>query len=297
MPLSEDSVATPTGVDPNRLRLDGRPIYRSHERLRALIGGRLSESDAALLAVPLEENEGLPRWRPPGGGALVSATTLAPKARAALEARRKEIVARIKRLATALEGQGEAGQVAAQMIRLALVTPEGASCLYAEGEQPVLVAWGMAAPGQDLTATAEAQTEIEPGVAEESPLPGTAPRQAPVIPAAAALGVPAESTAVPGSQQGRCGAFWLAWLLPVLLALLLAWLLWRAWLEPRPVVEVVTPRRGPRRTRCRSSRLAAKRCTYSSRLWPHLAMSWTNSASRSRRQRPNRNRSRIHHPS
>ncbi|MBK1678489.1 hypothetical protein CKO38_17850, partial [Rhodospirillum rubrum] len=137
----------------------GKPVVHSHDRLSALLRVHIGQEAQALLAEPVFEDAppadggaDLRRpigWKSPRGGVLT------PLSAAANPGLLRDRFARLEREITALcarlSTQGEAGQSAADSLRLALITPEGGAWLYADHDQPVLVCWGLGRPGQ-LTA-------------------------------------------------------------------------------------------------------------------------------------------------
>jgi outer membrane biosynthesis protein TonB len=217
----------------------GRPVLDSQPKLAALIRSQLPDADAAFLALPERDGTGrIAGWRAASGRPLRAAVSLAPAARAALEARAAAATGRIEALAQKLEPQGDAGRVAAHSLRCALVTPTGIDSLQADGELPVRIFWGMARPGQ-----ARPQLDLGP------PKPAATPA-VPVAGASAASGATAATAGVealdpvppPLATPPGAGRSWplVAWALPAALLGLLAWLILLT-LTPLPpiVVDVV----------------------------------------------------------
>ncbi|MGB0695775.1 MAG: VWA domain-containing protein [Rhodospirillaceae bacterium] len=179
----------------------------SHRELADLLQASLGKAEGAFLAL---DTDGLERV---ADGSAHQAT-----------------MARIAGLADRLEAQGSAGQRAASLLRLSLVTPTGVHPWYRDRKTgaPVLLHWGRIAPGQALPKGADPAARDKAA----SPPPGA--------PQAAAKGAMSSSagTGVAGKPAARGGRGAVLWVVPVLLLGLTAWLGLQA-LEPLPPEEVV----------------------------------------------------------
>lgn len=193
-----------------RLATRDSPALGGHAKLSALIGSHLGPQDAGLLAAPDLKDDGTAAWRSLAGGALAPATDDAPH---------RAAIARVAALADRLDGQGDAGALAAHALRSALTTPAGAQAFYVDtnGGAPVLVNWGLAAPGQAVPE-----------------LPDALARPAPAAP------IPAAPVRA-GAGLAGAGLAALAWLVPAALAALLAVLAFEAATPLPPLVTTITP--------------------------------------------------------
>jgi len=205
--------------------VDGRSVHAHERQIRSLIRTHLGQDCADFFAVPGTDAEGATRWR------SVDGRTLSPVSRHPASARLSEIgagqIAKIEELAGRLEAQGDAGRLAARVLRSALVTPEGAEALYTDGERPILALWGVVAPGQELPEP--------PGPVTVAAAAISAPAGAPEISAGGADG---EKRAGPRSGYRL---LW-PWALPLALAVATAVLFWKA-SSPLPpaIVEIIPP--------------------------------------------------------
>lgn len=208
-----------------RLAVHDRDILASHEKIRRLIAARVGAEAAGFLGVPVFGGDGvLAGWRSPRGGALRPAGD-----DAGLATRADDLRGRIAALADDLEGQGDAGRMAAEGLRLALVTPEGGEVLFADGDWPVLLRWGMAVPGQ----FGPTSNQVRPDAASTIPIAGVAAEAMASREAVGAETAPA---------RRRAGFAVVAWAVPVALLAVALWLGWRA-AEPLPptIVTLVPP--------------------------------------------------------
>ncbi|MBK5955632.1 hypothetical protein CCR92_16725, partial [Rhodospirillum rubrum] len=237
----------------------GKPVVHSHDRLSALLRVHIGQEAQALLAEPVfaeapaaDGGADLRRpigWRSPRGGALT------PLSAAANPGLLRDRFARLEREITALcarlSTQGEAGQSAAESLRLALITPEGGAWLYADHDQPVLVCWGLGRPGQAIAAGAVGALSGAARAAAASAVSGSAAPVAPSPVGGAASPPPAGSPPPAegaGSSPVAPAPGRRAWIAPALLALALlllaGWLAWRA-LTPLAPVIVEAPAEAP----------------------------------------------------
>lgn len=179
----------------------GRDVLSRFASLRALVRAHLGEETAALLAEPRRDDDGTLAWRSTRGGPLVPASRHRDpeRLRAALAAR----VNAISGLADRLDTQGDAGRAAGYLLRAALVTPDGTEALHADGDEPVLVLWGMARKGQ--ARPAEPVAAIAAAV-EEAPSPAPAPPDGASIRRRVAL-LPWVLTAALGGTAAALGWF------------------------------------------------------------------------------------------
>ncbi|SNB55877.1 von Willebrand factor type A domain-containing protein [Arboricoccus pini] len=239
----------PEDSELEQLRTLDRPVVQSHGRLAALLRGRLGEADAALLGVPVFDAAGrITGWSGSDGRPLRSLSDLPAATRADLQGKAAVAIRNIDALADKLDEQGDAGRVAAHMLRSALVTPTGVAALTTDGVNPVLTYWGHARPGQPRP---------DPLPAAMVPVSQASASSAPTAAEAAVETVAAtedETAAAPASKpsaptthvSGRGVPAW-AWTLPLLLILLAGWLGWRAFAPLEPVtVDLVKP--GPSAT-------------------------------------------------
>ncbi|MGB0411427.1 MAG: hypothetical protein ACPGFA_07560, partial [Pikeienuella sp.] len=213
----DPSIAT---ADPTweRLSVGQGDIYGSHSRISALLRARLGPEAGGLLAEPVVGEDGaLAGWRGPDGAALRPAAN---------DAAHQALIAKAEGLAAQLDDQGDAGRSAAATIRSAMTTPTGGAHAYVNAATgaPVLVNWGMVAPGQARPVGA---------IAPEAPATVADSRPAPV---SAAARVNAATAPAPTAVQAR-GFPWFMWLAPAALAGLLVWV-GLQWLAP-PRVETV----------------------------------------------------------
>jgi hypothetical protein len=123
----------------------------SRAQIAAIVGNRIGKTAARLFAEPsVLRPDGTVEWVDAGGEPLKSINSLPEEQGQAVLDNYVILKAQIEALASQMEGEGDAGRLAASIIRLALVTPEGFEALHVVGQQPVLVNWGYAVPGQLL---------------------------------------------------------------------------------------------------------------------------------------------------
>ena len=184
-------------------------------------------------------------WQGPGGGALRPAHS---------EDAHEVLRARVRQLASEIEERGEAGQAAAALLRAAMTTPTGeaSACLGAADGAPVLINWGMVAPGQARPPGMEPGTELgtEPDMASPSGQVSLSDLSAPTghfgddgAHAGMAAGTGTPSSPAGAEQRTSARVFpWPLWAIPVALALCLLWLGYQ-WTLPAPVrtVEITPP--------------------------------------------------------
>lgn len=220
----------------------GRPVVQSHGRLAALLRARLGSQAAALFATPSLDGAGrITGWSGESSRALRGLNELAAPERAQMQARAAELISTIDRLAEQLDEQGDAGRVAAHMLRSALVTPTGQAALMTDGTNPVLTWWGHARPRQPRPDP----LAIGPATAAPltpAPATGAAATAAAGATEAAASEQAAEEPRAPPATAGRRVLPAWAWALPALLLLAAGVLGWRAFAPLAPVtVDVVKP--------------------------------------------------------
>lgn len=193
-------------------------MLTTHQKLVRLIRAHLGEDDAALLAEPVLDDEGgVVGWRDPSGGALSGPTP-------ALQNAARQAIARIEGLAEQLEAQGDMGALAGLSLRLAVTRPEGADTVVSDSRgRPVLIHWGMAAPGQSVPGRV-----VPPATASDTALTDGAQ--------ALAAAEQAEDAQMRRRQSSRRRA--VAWVVPAALAGVAVWLGLQA-AEPLPVETVV----------------------------------------------------------
>ena len=145
---------------------------------------------------------------------------------AEIEGKAEELRATITQVASDLNEQGDAGALAAFLLRLAVTTPDGANAIMIDAGRPVLINWGLALPHQEIPAAPV-------GVA------GSPAAMAATDVAASAAGADMAMTTGPAATSGFPRALWAV---PVLLFLLLGGLLWHL-MQPAPVetVTIVPP--------------------------------------------------------
>jgi hypothetical protein len=238
--MAQARIRTTGEAGQRRLGAGGRDVVTARDRIAAILGNRIGPHAAALFAQVAPMPDGGAEWHDAGGGTLTPVAALPPERAAALRARHREIAAEIEALAARIESEGDAGRLAAHMMRLALVTPDGYPALHAAGDQPVLVNWGHAAEGQDIPVLAEnpprAQAAPPPSATMAAAVPDA------TGPAGAAPANPDDRRPVsPVAAPGR-GLGWLAWALP--LALLIA-LIFLIWLLLQPLAPIVVEREMP----------------------------------------------------
>ena len=237
--MAQAPIRTTGDAGHRRLGAGGRDAVAARDQIAAILRNRIGPHAAALFAEVETVPDGGAEWRSADGEALTPIAALPVERAAKLQARHQEIADEIESLAERIAGEGDAGRLAAHMMRLALVTPEGFSALHAAGDQPVLVNWGHAAEGQDVPVMAEtpqpAQTSAPPVAAEPTTMAaaaGTAPVPEPG----------AGSGGAPLGEPSRHGLGWLAWALPLALLIALAILIW---LLLQPLAPVVVERDMP----------------------------------------------------
>lgn len=237
--MAQATIRTTGEAGHRRLGAGGRDAVAARDQIAAILRNRIGPHAAALFAEVETAADGGAEWRSADGEALTPAASLPPERAAALRARQQEIAGEIETLAARIAGEGDAGRLAAHMMRLALVTPEGYPALHAAGDQPVLVNWGHAAEGQDIPVMADLPQSAQPAPVASTPA---------AIPASAgAAPVPApEADAEPGgatlAEPARHGLGWLAWALPLALLIALALLIW---LLLQPLAPIVLEREMP----------------------------------------------------
>lgn len=242
--MAETRITTtgPAGV--RRLGLHGQLAVAMHRQLATILGNRLGPRHARYLARPaLNPNGGQIDWYAPLAGAVRPLSALPAEEAQGLAAQARGIESDIAQLAAKLKAEGQSAELVGRMLELALVTPgESREHLYEVGGQPVLILWAHELEGAAGAVDARAPAAAAP--AAPPPAPAAAPAPAPPAPPpqtaapvaeAAALG----ATGATSAAAGRTAWGWLTWLLPLALALLLAFLVLRA-CEPLPphVVEV-----------------------------------------------------------
>lgn len=244
-----------------QLSASGRKVVDSRAQIAAILGNRIGKPAARLFAEPSGlKADGSVDWVDVGGEPLVALEKLPPDRKQNLIDRFVELKEQIEALASRMETEGDAGQLAARVIRHALVTPDGFDALHAAGEQPVLVNWGHAAPGQILPGTEppDAAANLDPpppvsaspsaGVAAaDGADPGSQPEQ-PAGHAARPFFEDGEqdhrkAAAYPSEHQQQSRLGLVAWVIPLLLLLGLGYVVWLLFqpLEPIVVEEELPP--------------------------------------------------------
>jgi hypothetical protein len=222
----------------------GGPVVAQIERLRALVLSELSPADAAFFATP---PSGGGTWSSAGGQRLVPIAGLDAPRRAQLERAHEAATARLRGLAERLEQRGEAGRVAAHILRCALVVPTGIDGRHTDGTNPVLAFWGMARPGQELPSFAASTGPAGASAAPTAAAAGAPSARAAVPPAAAdgaAAGTTEPPTGLPTERRTGSSLLLLAWAVPLALTALALWLLVQL-LQPLPPVIVERPAPAP----------------------------------------------------
>lgn len=235
--MAQATIRTTGEAGHRRLGAGGRDAVAARDQIAAILRNRIGPHAAAFFAEVATTPDGGAEWRSADGEALTPIASLPAERAAKLEARHQEIAAEIESLAARIAGEGDAGRLAAHMMRLALVTPEGYPALHAAGDQPVLVNWGHAAEGQDIPVMAELPQPAQPaGVAPTAPAAaaGAAPVPAP--------DADAGPTGSPLAAPAQAGLGWLAWALPLALLIALAVLIW---LLLQPLTPIVVEREMP----------------------------------------------------
>lgn len=237
--MSPEHLNLPTSAEWQRLDTRGSDILGTREKLVALIDSHGGGDAGGLLAKPEfgRESDGILGWRSPFGGRLVPASS---------DEGHKAAADRIAAIAGRLDGEGDAGRLAAHSLRSALVTPDGAAAHFidAENGKPVLVNWGMAMPGQERPLLAEAAEARQAGPA--------AVRLASGADRIETGGEDIDAGALPpaagsGFAKWRAALILLPWLVPIALAVLAVWLGLRA-MEPLPlVISEIVPEAPPAR--------------------------------------------------
>lgn len=261
------ATVTTSNGDLQQLSTSGRRIVASRGQIAAIVGNRIGKPAARLFAEPSElRADGTVEWVDAGGEALKPLESLPPEQGQAALDNYMILKEQIETLAGQMEGEGEAGALAARIIRLALVTPEGFEALHAVGQQPVLVNWGYAAPGQALpgdppandgtfvspwTSSAtdagdepgpvqdEPETALSAGATEAGSSPSSVPEPTaqPAAPKDVAASDASAGTSSDAQFRSTAAAYMadqrhrrrvgpLAWLIPLLLLIALAHVIW-----------------------------------------------------------------------
>ncbi|MFW5641949.1 MAG: VWA domain-containing protein [Roseicyclus sp.] len=215
--------------DPQPVVAFGRPVGAQIDRIRALVAGELSPEDAALFARPPQNGE---PWLSESGRPLVALSAVDGPRRQQLEAAHAAAVQRIRGLADRLEPRGEAGRVAAHILRCALVVPDGLDGRHTDGAKPILAFWGMARPGQDLPVFAAVAAPMTTGPSPSGPAGAAMPLSG--------GGAPDADVTEPAGRPAGSQFLLLVWALPLALVALGLWLLVQV-LQPLPPVIVERP--------------------------------------------------------
>ena len=214
-----------TSTSSEGLQALGSAAQRSWEMLTGILRDRLGPEAATLLAEPVSTRQGgLIEWYAPDTGTAAPVSSLAAEDQAALRRSLDATVARILALAEDLAAQKtEEGFWQAEALRNAVQVPdEGAiwALRAPDGSlRPVLVNWGRlpddsrAVRGVLTAVTQRAQPVAPPPAPMAAPVAQAAPQPMPVAAPVAA----AAASAFP---------LWLLWLGWLLLALMLAAILW-----------------------------------------------------------------------
>jgi hypothetical protein len=234
--MAQATIRTTGEAGHRRLGAGSRDAVAARDQIAAILRNRIGPHAATLFAEVETTPDGSAEWRSADGGALTPIASLPAERAAKLQARHQEIAGEIETLAARIAGEGDAERLAAHMMRLALVTPEGYPALHAAGDQPVLVNWGHAAEGQDIPVMAEIPQPAQPA----PPPAGVAPTA--MAAAAAAPDEDAGPTGAPLAAPARHGLGWLAWALPLALLIALAVLIW---LLLQPLAPTVVEREMP----------------------------------------------------
>jgi hypothetical protein len=230
--MSHELLTLPSSAEWQRLHTRERDVLSGREKLVALIRNQGGGDADSLLAKPEFDQDGdaILGWRSPYGGRLVPAEG---------DEGHKALAERIAMIAERLDGQGDAGQLAAHSLRSALVTPEGVSAHFVDSGNgmPVLVNWGMALPGQERPFLPEAAetSRADAAVAATHRTAGASGGTAGIGLEVGAL--PSATALKPKHRRGML--FVLPWLISAALAVLLVWLGLQA-MEPLPleIVEI-----------------------------------------------------------
>ena len=220
----------------------GRDVVSAREQIASILGSRIGREAASLLAVAHTDGgdgEGV-TWRAEGGAQLTPITSLSPERAQRLRERHRELAAEIESLASRLDAEGDSGHLVAHLLRLALVTPDGYEALHAVGDQPVLVNWGHAVKGQSIP---EMGGRYPPSVTADS-TPGDSPLSVGLTaPAANPAHRVADGfhNASAKLEDRRNGAWWIAWLLPLVLLGVVAAILWNLTRPPVPIAVKSSP--------------------------------------------------------
>jgi hypothetical protein len=237
--MSEIHLTTTPADGFRRLQVHGQAVVEMHRQLSAILGNRLGWQHAQLLSRPgVDPNDGGIAWYSPPLGPVRKLADLADAERRPIETLRRQLLAEIGELAEKMKREGESAELVAHMLELATITPSD-DAAYAVGAQPVLVLWGHATEGQAVPEPPK--FAVAPAVAPARAVPLELPAEPPVAAAPEPVPPPVASAAQAPHTVAAMGAparrGWLAWLLPLLLSLLLALLVWRA-LQPLPPIVV-----------------------------------------------------------
>lgn len=253
----------------------GRKVVSSRAQIAAIVGNRIGKPAARLFAEPTDPKaDGSVDWVDSGGETLTPVEDLPEEQGQEVLDAFVQLKEQIEGLASQMEDEGDAGQLAARILRLALVTPNGFAALHAAGSQPVLVNWGYAEPGQTLpgdppsesgfvspwgkSSEASVSPPSEPAAPVQPPPPPVEPEPIsdPAADAEAETLVPSETQQVRTDEQFRSTAASylaqqrhrrrigpVAWLVPLLLLLGLGYVIWLLLqpLEPVVVEEELPP--------------------------------------------------------
>lgn len=218
-------LATVSRADVHALAYAGIQVYSCFSQIRDMLRDKFGEEYALLFAEPVENGSASAiDWYTSAEGPTQKLADLP-------ESAKEQVIARISDMAQAIQAYAdELVQSSSQMrvtrghiLNLALQYPDN-SYIYTIGNQPVFVCWGFG-PG---TPGVEPQNLTRLLAARPAPAPQKAPEPAPVAEPekpVAPTGQAAKAAPVTAPVAVRSSLAWLWWLLPVLLALLLFWLL------------------------------------------------------------------------
>ena len=235
--MTDSVTRTDSNAQLRRLGVAGRDVVSARGQIASILRSRIGRAAASLLAVAQSDGGDGDSviWRAESGAHLTPVSSLSPERAQVLRALHQEIVAEIETLASQLDAEGDSGRLVSHLLRLALVTPDGYQALHASGDQPVLVNWGHAVEGQSIP-------EMD-GPFPQSVAAASTTGKSPLLVAATAPAVESDRVVAGASrssaerlEESRSSAWWIAWVLPLILLCAAAVLLWKLTLPLEPVV-------------------------------------------------------------
>ncbi len=128
-----------------RLVVDGAPVIAHYDLLMSLLKLSLDENELGIFAEPvIDDGDSVVSWGARSGNPLVSIRQVTPGERMLLIKQRDKIIHKIEAQIEDLRARGESGQITAEVLAAALVTPDKYASMFTDGSGPVLIDWGSA---------------------------------------------------------------------------------------------------------------------------------------------------------